>query len=321
MTDLIQLAIPAFILLMVAEAVFDALMRRDLYEPKDTAASLTMGMGNVLVGLVSKGMVFVLFTAIHRFAIFPIGYHWWAWVLAFFADDFSYYWFHRTSHECRFFWASHVVHHSSQRYNLSTALRQTWTGGFFGFVFWLWMPLVGFQPIMIFTMQAISLLYQFWIHTEVVKHIGALELVMNSPSHHRVHHATNPAVHRPQSCRNVDHLGPHFREFRAGAGTLCLRTDREHQYLQPSADCVSRMDRYRAGLAGSAHLAGTTGCGVRQSRSPETPGITGVCLRSGRRLNQHSLQMKMGVNSVELPLFVAQFPSIDQCIRCAAADG
>jgi len=192
MPDLIELAIPAFIVLMVAEAVFDALMRRDLYETKDTAASLTMGMGNVLVGLISKGVVFALFTWVHRFAIFHIGYQWWAWVLAFFADDVSYYWFHRTSHECRFFWASHVVHHSSQRYNLSTALRQTWTGGFTGFVFWLWMPLIGFQPIMIFTMQAISLLYQFWIHTEVVKHMGALELVMNTPSHHRVHHATNP---------------------------------------------------------------------------------------------------------------------------------
>jgi sterol desaturase/sphingolipid hydroxylase (fatty acid hydroxylase superfamily) len=192
MTDLIQLAIPAFILLMVAEAVFDALMRGELYEPRDTAASLTMGMGNVLVGLVSKGMVFVIFTGAHRFAIFSIGYQWWAWVLAFFADDFSYYWFHRTSHECRFFWASHVVHHSSQRYNLSTALRQTWTGGFFGFVFWLWMPLIGFQPIMIFTMQAISLLYQFWIHTEVIRKMGPLEQVMNTPSHHRVHHATNP---------------------------------------------------------------------------------------------------------------------------------
>ena len=192
MTDLIQLAIPAFILLVVAEAVFDAAMRRDLYEVKDTAASLTMGIGNVMVSLVSKGMVFAVFAWVNRFAFFSIGYQWWAWILAFFADDFSYYWFHRTSHECRFFWASHVVHHSSQRYNLGTALRQTWTGGFFSFVFWLWMPLVGFQPIMIFTMQAISLLYQFWIHTETVRHIGVLELVINTPSHHRVHHATNP---------------------------------------------------------------------------------------------------------------------------------
>jgi len=191
MPDLIQLAIPAFILLMVMEAIADALMRRELYEPKDTAASLTMGIGNVVVGLVSKGMVFALFTWVHKFALFQLGYQRWVWVLAFFADDFSYYWFHRTSHECRFFWASHVVHHSSQHYNLSTALRQTWTGAFFGFVFWLWMPLVGFQPIMIFTMQAVSLLYQFWVHTEFVQRLGLLELVMNTPSHHRVHHATN----------------------------------------------------------------------------------------------------------------------------------
>lgn len=192
MFDLIHLAIPAFILLVVAEAIIGAVMRRDLYERKDASASLTMGIGNVLVSLVSKGMVFAIFTGVHRFAIFPIGYQWWAWVLVFFADDFSYYWFHRTSHECRFFWASHVVHHSSQRYNLGTALRQTWTGGFFSFVFWLWMPLVGFQSVMIFTMQAISLLYQFWIHTELVRKMGFLESVFNTPSHHRVHHATNP---------------------------------------------------------------------------------------------------------------------------------
>jgi sterol desaturase/sphingolipid hydroxylase (fatty acid hydroxylase superfamily) len=192
MPDLVQLAIPAFIFLVLAEAIFAALMRRDLYEERDTAASLTMGIGNVLIGLASKGLVFGIFTWVHHFAFFQIGYQWWAWVLAFFADDFSYYWFHRTSHECRFFWASHVVHHSSQRYNLSTALRQTWTGGIFSFVFWLWMPLVGFQPIMIFTMQAISLLYQFWVHTELVKRMGVLELVLNTPSHHRVHHATNP---------------------------------------------------------------------------------------------------------------------------------
>ena len=192
MVNLIHLAIPGFILLVVAEAVFDAIMRRDLYEAKDTAASLTMGVGNVIVNLVAKTMQFGLYTFLYRFAIFPIGYRWWAWVLVFFADEFSYYWFHRTSHECRLFWASHVVHHSSQRYNLGTALRQTWTGSFMGFVFWLWMPLVGFPPMMILTMQAISLLYQFWIHTEVVRTIGPLEAVLNTPSHHRVHHASNP---------------------------------------------------------------------------------------------------------------------------------
>ncbi len=192
MHDLVQLAIPAFLLLLVAEAVFDAVMRRDLYEYKDMAASLTMGIGNVLISLLSKAMVFGIFSWLHRFAIFHMGYAWWVWVLAFFADDFSYYWFHRASHECRFFWASHVVHHSSQRYNLGTALRQTWTGGFISFIFWAWMPLFGFEPIMVLTMQSISLLYQFWIHTEVIRRMGMFEQVLNTPSHHRVHHGSNP---------------------------------------------------------------------------------------------------------------------------------
>jgi len=192
MPDLIQLAIPAFVLLLIVEAVCDAVMRRDLYEIRDTAASLTMGVGNVLTGIATKTLAFAVFTLLHRFAIFKIGYQWWAWLLLFVADDFTYYWFHRTSHQCRLFWASHVIHHSSQRYNLGTALRQTWTGGFMTFIFWLWLPLIGFAPMMVLTMQAISLLYQFWIHTELIRSMGPAEAVLNTPSHHRVHHASNP---------------------------------------------------------------------------------------------------------------------------------
>ena len=191
MPDLIQLAVPAFILLLVAEAVFDAIMRRDLYEFKDTAASLVMGTGSVLLGLLSKAVAFGAYSVMHRFAIFNIGYRWWAWGLLFFAEDLTYYVFHRTSHQCRLFWASHVVHHSSQRYNLGTALRQTWSGNFMSFVFWLWLPLIGFPPTMVLTMQAISLIYQFWIHTEVIHSLGPLELVFNTPAHHRLHHASN----------------------------------------------------------------------------------------------------------------------------------
>ena len=189
--NLIHLAIPGFLLLVLAEAIAGAVMRRDLYQLKDAAASLTMGTGNVIIGLGAKAMVFGVFTFLHKFAIFKIGYQWWAWLLVFFADDLTYYWFHRTSHECRLFWASHVVHHSSQRYNLGTALRQTWTGTLMSWVFWLWMPLAGFPPLMILTMQSISLLYQFWIHTELVRRMGPLEAVMNTPSHHRVHHGSN----------------------------------------------------------------------------------------------------------------------------------
>lgn len=191
MPDLIQLAIPAFILLMVIEAIAGTVMHRDVYELKDAAASITMGLGNLAADLLAKLLQFSILTYLYRFAIFPIGFQWWAWILLFFGDEFSYYWFHRVSHECRLFWASHVVHHSSQRYNLSTALRQTWTGSFMSFIFWMWLPIVGFPPLMIMTMKAISLLYQFWIHTELVRSLGPLEVVFNTPSHHRVHHGSN----------------------------------------------------------------------------------------------------------------------------------
>jgi sterol desaturase/sphingolipid hydroxylase (fatty acid hydroxylase superfamily) len=193
MPSLLHLAIPGFILLLVAEAVFSALDQRDLYEAKDTCASLAMGVGNVLVNLVVKGVELAFFFVVYQFALFDIPVTWWAWVLLFFAEDVSYYWFHRVSHESRFFWASHVVHHSSQRYNLATALRQTWTGGLTGtFVFWLWLPLVGFHPFMVMTMRAVSLIYQFWIHTEVVRKLPApVEWFFNTPSHHRVHHASD----------------------------------------------------------------------------------------------------------------------------------
>jgi len=191
MPNLIVLAIPAFIVLMAVEAMADAIMRRELYEIKDSAASISMGLGSVAVGLVTKAIELGIFSLIYRFRIFNFGYQWWVWVLLFFGDEISYYCFHRASHECRLFWASHVVHHSSQRYNLSTALRQSWTGTTTGWIFWMWLPLLGFYPVMVLTMQAISLLYQFWIHTELVQSLGPLEFVLNTPSHHRVHHGSN----------------------------------------------------------------------------------------------------------------------------------
>lgn len=191
--NLILFAIPAFLGLLIVEAIADAIMRRDLYEWRDTAASLSMGIGNVFINLGAKALIFLFFTWLARFAVWHVPFTWWGWTLGFFADEFSYYWFHRSSHECRFFWASHVVHHSSQRYNLGTALRQTWTGSLTGaFFFWAWMPLAGFSPVMILTLQATSLLYQFWIHTELIRRLGPFESLLNTPSHHRVHHGSNP---------------------------------------------------------------------------------------------------------------------------------
>lgn len=189
--NLIHWAIPAFVLLLILEAIISTWDQREIFKTQDTFASLAMGIGNVIVGLLAKGLVFAAYTFFHQYALLDIGFAVTAWIVLFFLEDLTYYWFHRVSHECRLFWASHVVHHSSEYYNLSTALRQTWTGSFYSFIFWLWLPLVGFEPIMVMTMQSLSLIYQFWIHTEVIHRLGVVENVMNTPSHHRVHHSSN----------------------------------------------------------------------------------------------------------------------------------
>jgi sterol desaturase/sphingolipid hydroxylase (fatty acid hydroxylase superfamily) len=112
-------------------------------------------------------------------------------VLCLFADDFSFYWHHRLSHSVRLLWAAHENHHSARTLNLAVALRQSWGEIFYKFLFWAWMPLVGFHPLMIFMMMSISLIYQYFQHTDLVGKLGPLEWIFNTPSHHRVHHATN----------------------------------------------------------------------------------------------------------------------------------
>ena len=193
--NLIHYAIPFFTLTVLIEIVLTVKIKMDEYEYKDALTSITMGLvGNVGIGIISKGLVIGLFLLIYNtFHLFEIPFTWWAWVLVLFAEDLTYYWFHRTSHENRFFWANHIVHHSSQEYNLSTALRQTWTGNFVSFVFWIPLILIGFHPLMIVMQMSISLIYQYWIHTELIKKMPKwFEAIFNTPSHHRVHHATNP---------------------------------------------------------------------------------------------------------------------------------
>jgi len=192
--NLIHYAIPFFAITLLIEIIVDTREKANSYETKDAITSITMGLGNVFIGLLSKVLVFAAFFIIYdNIRVFTLSFAWWVWVLILFAEDFSYYWSHRISHTTRFFWASHIVHHSSQRYNLSTALRQTWTGSFMTFIFWLWLPLLGFHPIMILAQMSISLIYQYWIHTELIKKMpNWFEAIFNTPSHHRVHHATNP---------------------------------------------------------------------------------------------------------------------------------
>jgi sterol desaturase/sphingolipid hydroxylase (fatty acid hydroxylase superfamily) len=201
MSSLIYFSIPAFVVLLVTEAVLTSLRRvREHderlahmrgYEWRDASASLAMGLGNVLISLVTKAGALALFSFAGRFALFEIPFVWWAWVLILIGDDFCYYWFHRMHHEVRMLWAAHVNHHSSRYFNLSTALRQSWTTPITGPIFWLPLALIGFPPLMILTAQAISLLYQYWIHTELIDRMGWFERWFNTPSHHRVHHGRN----------------------------------------------------------------------------------------------------------------------------------
>jgi sterol desaturase/sphingolipid hydroxylase (fatty acid hydroxylase superfamily) len=185
--------IPGFLALILLEIWLGYREQRNVHKDvKDSAASIGMGIGSLVIGVGVKTLAFGIFMFLYQFRIFDLGPGmWYAWVLLFFADDFSFYWHHRLSHQVRILWAAHVNHHSSTNYNLAVALRQSWTEILYKYTFWMWLPLVGFHPVMILTMMSISLIYQFWVHTETIGKLGFLEWFMNTPSHHRVHHASN----------------------------------------------------------------------------------------------------------------------------------
>jgi len=185
-----------YVVLIATEATASQFgLIRARYRAKDTFASLAMTVGNIAMNLMMAGIVFAGLSAAYKWRLFTISPSAvWAWVLIFFLDDFTYYWFHRISHECRFWWAAHVNHHSSQEYNLSTAVRQSWTSVIVGtWTPWIPLALLGFPPAMILAQQGFNLFYQFWIHTEAVHRMPRwFEYLFNTPSHHRVHHAANP---------------------------------------------------------------------------------------------------------------------------------
>ena len=188
-------AAPLFAISVALEWIF--VSRKKLsgrYEAKDAMASMIMGLGNLIsdlsLGFISLGALLWLW----QFRLFDLGHSFGVVILALIAQDFIYYWKHRAAHIVRWLWSAHVVHHSSQNYNLSTALRQPWNNHFTGHV-WLSAPLIfaGFHPLLIGFAASLNLLYQFWIHTEAIDKCPRwFEAVFNTPSHHRVHHGTNP---------------------------------------------------------------------------------------------------------------------------------
>ena len=183
-------AIPVFIALIIIEVVINAKKNLNLYKFKDSSANITMGLGSVVIGLLTKTFAFFVFLWIYQFRLFEIPNTWWMWGLLLLADDVTFYWYHRLAHQIRFFWAAHVQHHSSEHMNFSVALRQSWGEPFIKFLFYIWLPFIGFNPVSILIMQAISLVYQFFPHTKLIGKLGPIEWIFNTPSHHRVHHAT-----------------------------------------------------------------------------------------------------------------------------------
>jgi sterol desaturase/sphingolipid hydroxylase (fatty acid hydroxylase superfamily) len=192
MDALIAYAVPVFLLSILLEHVLaERTGHQGVYEKRDALTSIKLGIGAVVVGLPFRLAFLWVLTQLYQYRLFTIEMDAWGFVALLFAEDLCYYWSHRTNHEVRLFWAAHVNHHSSEHYHLATALRQSWTQPYLMWIFWLPLPLLGFSPVAILTQQAISLVYQFFIHTQLVGKLGPLEWVMNTPSHHRVHHAVN----------------------------------------------------------------------------------------------------------------------------------
>lgn len=200
--NLIALAVPVFFISIAIEIILSLALKRKIYRFNDSVSDLSAGMLQELVGVFTKvlsfGVYIWLFELIHMPSGAPQGTPYglpvniYTWIILFFLVDLGYYWFHRNSHEIAVIWGSHEAHHSSQEYNFSVALRQGAFQRLFSFPYYLPLAIVGFSPFQFIICSQINTLYQFFIHTRLVKKLGFLELFMNTPSHHRVHHGVNP---------------------------------------------------------------------------------------------------------------------------------
>jgi sterol desaturase/sphingolipid hydroxylase (fatty acid hydroxylase superfamily) len=198
--DLIALAVPFFLLALLVELVVDRRRGSGLYRANDAINSLSAGTLSTTIGYFTKLLPLIAWGfVLENFALIDMPLGWFdasprgiaLWVTAALAWDFCYYWFHRFSHEISVLWAAHAVHHQSEDYNLSTALRQTSTGFVFGWIFYVPLFVIGFPLEVLVTVNAVNLIYQFWVHTQVIRRMGVLDRILVTPSNHRVHHAQN----------------------------------------------------------------------------------------------------------------------------------
>ncbi|MDJ0814235.1 MAG: sterol desaturase family protein [Woeseiaceae bacterium] len=198
--DLIALAIPFFLLAIIIELAVNWVRGAGYFRANDAINSLSAGMLSTTTGYFTRLIPLIAWGyVLQNFALIDMPLSWFdasprgiaLWITAALAWDFFYYWYHRFSHEISIFWAAHAVHHQSEDYNLTTALRQTSTSFFFSWIFYLPLFLVGFPLEVIVAVSAVNLIYQFWVHTQTVRRLGILDYIFVTPSNHRVHHAQN----------------------------------------------------------------------------------------------------------------------------------
>ena len=193
--SLIVYSIPIFFLLIGVELLITRVRGLSYYRFNDAITNLSCGIGSQVTGIFMKFLTFGVYVIIYEHSPLTgkIPYNYLTIILLFLGVDFFYYWFHRLAHEISFLWGSHVVHHQSEEYNLSVALRQAWVQGAFSWIFYLPLAFIGFNPYMFATIASLQTLYQFWIHTKVIGRMPAwFEFIFATPSHHRVHHGVNP---------------------------------------------------------------------------------------------------------------------------------
>ena len=186
--------LPLIVLAIVVESYFYKKQFHQSYPWRESATSLGVGLGHQVTGITNRLLIQGLMANfVWQYRFFTMPDEWWVYVALFIALEFCYYWYHRASHEVFLMWATHSTHHSPNEMTLSAAYRLGWMPFLsFSWVFFLPLVLLGFSPLMVFTMLSINLMYQFWLHTKLIGRLGFLEGIFNTPSSHRVHHASNP---------------------------------------------------------------------------------------------------------------------------------
>jgi sterol desaturase/sphingolipid hydroxylase (fatty acid hydroxylase superfamily) len=184
-------AAPVMIGLVLLEWALSLYQNREIYDTKDTLAATAIGIGNLIISAVIKVATFGIIIFFYNLAPWRIPPTWWSYILCIVWIDFWRYWAHRVAHENRFWWATHVTHHNSEKYNWSVSFRLGWTQHI-KIIFFIPVALTGFHPVVFFISHQIEVLYQFWIHTEYIRKLPKpIEFIFTTPSHHRVHHARN----------------------------------------------------------------------------------------------------------------------------------